>query len=228
MKLGILVRMFLVVIIFASCSDSSEILQPGDNSYFSLTFDQDTYEDNSIVYAYFMTTNLSEIPTVNINGENLARFGVYEGSIQGSMELEFSNQYSFNISSNGKNTSGSITMPNEPTNVMCNSVLLTNQGTNSFPYADSFNFSWNGNNYDYFYCYWNTNNYSLEQYAYPTETNTTFSPRNSDINQYYFYIRAANGVRPISGSSPNVRGEYGAGYVIASSLGKSYQITITN
>jgi hypothetical protein len=217
-----LILLSLLTFIACDKDDDSNPVSPSGETFFALHFDVDNYVETN-VDIYFMTTNLSVIPTVTINGQNMKNFGVYEGSIQGWMyNFSYSNTFNYSVTANGKTTSGTINMPSDPYNVICNGTLLDEDNINNISPSNSYNFSWNCNSYDYFDCKWGYN-WTDE---YTTNTNITFYP--DDSNYYFFYLAAISGAMMTPGSQPNVSGSYGKGYVTAELDYLSYTISVSS
>jgi hypothetical protein len=221
------VYLFLIsgIILFFSCSEESNPTSSSNERYFSLYFDVDSYDGNTDIDVFFWTSDVSEVPTVTINGVNIDRFWPYGGILQGRIRnLQYSNTINYSVSISGKTTSGSINVPSDPYNVLCNGTQLDEENTNYVSSSNSYNFSWNCNNYDYFNVSWETNNDWDEEIT--TNTNITFYPDGSDY--YYFGLRSYTGTLLTSGVQPNVTGDYGKGYVFAELDYQDYSLSISN
>ena len=124
---------------------------PGIQTIFSLHFDAGMNNGIMNVDVDFLTNNLSEIPTVTINDQNIIEFVFDQGSILGELRnIDYSDTYNYSISAGGKTTSGIITMPAMPDSIRCNGSILIEGDNNNISAASSFHFTWECTNYDYF------------------------------------------------------------------------------
>jgi len=215
-----------VILLFSvSCSsddnDSTESSKPIFLLYISAhTGDYDS--KTLIIDVDFLCAYPSVIPEVTINGNVMTNFDIDDGGIWGSIDIPYSNTIDYSVSADGKTTSGSITIPQEPYNVICNGVLLEEDSYNYIPASNSFNFSWICNNYDYFKYYWDSSYEWIRGYI--LDPNISFYADGS--NYYYFDLRSRNGVLLEPGATPNVEGEYGNGYVVATCDGLDFTIQV--
>ena len=209
-------------IFLVSCDEDEETpTSTGTQRYFALYFDVDRNSETNVldIDANFWTSDLSEVPTVTINGVSMENFG-FEGGLYGNLNnLQYANTVNYSISLDDKTTTGSIDMPSDPYNVLCNGISIEEgQNTIPIPQNNSFNISWLCNSYDYFYIYWSSyNNYSNDNI---TVNNYTFYY--DGLGYYYFSIYSYKGPILMSGSQPNVTGDYGKGYVFAESDGFNF------
>lgn len=205
------------IVLFVSCDEDEETpTSTGTQRYFALYFDVDRNSETNVmdIDVSFWTSDLSEVPTVTINGVSMENFG-FEGGLWGSISnLQYSNTVNYSISLSGKTTSGSIDLPSDPYNVLCNGIsVVEGQNTIPIPQNNLFNVSWLCNSYDYFRIYWNSyNNYGNDNI---TVNNYTFYY--NGLGYYNFSIYVHRGTMLTSGSQPNVIGDYGKGYVFAQS-----------
>jgi len=203
--------MFLLI----QCSEESNSMSSYNNeNYFSLFF--------SNMIAGFWTSDISEIPTVTINGVNMELFWPHGRKIEGWMYgLQHNDTTNYVISGSGKMTVGSIVF-SAPYNVSCNGILLEEFGTNYIPSSNSFNFSWSCKSYDVFLIYWDTNHVHRNEIT----TNTTITFSNDGSNHYFIQIISHKGVLLNSESKPNVVSDYGLGYVFAD-YEKNYNLNLS-
>jgi hypothetical protein len=177
----------------------------------------------------FMTNDLSEIPTVTINGTNMTEFELLQGSIQSKLRnIDYSDIYNYSKSANEKTTSGSIVMPSVPDSVRCNGKSLTTNGVNIIPSSDSYEFAYSCSNYDHFICELEIQDENEVMEKITSNTTVSFNPDEGDHPEYEFRIKSIVGPMFNSGASPNVSGEYGDGYVTAESVRNEYLLTITS
>jgi hypothetical protein len=126
--------------IFINCSEDSNSMSSYNNErYFSLFFYSNFTPQ---INAGFWTLDISEIPTVTINGVNMELFWPQGRSIEGRIyNLPHSETMNYVISGSGKLISSSILMPTTPYNVSCNGIILEEDVTNYIHSSNSFNFS---------------------------------------------------------------------------------------
>jgi|GEM_PF-2574053 len=204
----------VILLLSVSCSNGDKNSTESSKPIFMLYFyaySEDYDSKTLIIDVDFLCNYLSVIPEVTINGNLMTNFDFDDGGIWGNIDIPYSNTIDYSVSANGKTTSGSITIPQEPYNVICNGVLLEEDSYNYIPAANTFNFSWICNNYDYFKYYWDSSYEYLRGYI--LDPNITLAADGSSY--YYFDLRSRNGVLLEPGATPNVEGEYGNGYVIA-------------
>lgn len=222
MRTIVFLIIFSLITLISCEKDDSNPVSSEIETFFTLYFDVDTYDTTSNVDVNFMTTNLSEIPSVLINGQNITRFDLYAGSIQAYLNnLDYSDTFNYSITADGKTTSGTINMPSKPFNVSCNGVLLDEEETVWIDSSSTYNFSWSCNEYDYFYCYLRGNDNIKE---YTQDTSITYSNGN---DYYKFGICSYVGSTMVPGDLPNVTGDYGKGYIIAESDYEYYYFNIS-
>ena len=225
MRKIILLLLGVILLFSVSCSnddkDSTESSKPIFLLYIS-AYDEDYDSRNLIIDVDFLCAYPAVIPEVTINGNAMTNFDIDDGGIWGSINIPYSNNVDYSVSADGKTTSGSITIPQEPYNVICNGVLLVENSNNSIPASNTFNFSWLCNNYDYFKYYWDSSYEYIRGYI--LDPNITLYADGS--NYYYFDLRSRNGVLLEPGATPNVEGEYGNGYVVATNEGLDFQIQV--
>lgn len=221
-----------------SCSEDSSTGSSGLDAEFILLIRQGEYDDitRDNMSVYFITTDSTSTPSVDVNGYSITAFETYsgsltEGKIVGRLQLPFSNSINYSVSKDGNTTSGSINMPVFPSNVSVNGIELmdvTDSPENEIPSSNSLQFTWDCAFFDYF-------SYSMEGGNYPNGTTTdkfiTLDPSGS--NYFEFYIRSANGVdlgsvTTLSEIEPNVTGDYGKGYVAAWLDSDNYNIKFSN
>ena len=174
-----------------------------------------------VIHAGFSTTDCSEVPSVTINNKKMDNIYLDNGSLEGEMILPYgTNVFNYSVSANKKTTSGSITMPPDLFNVVCNGVLLeactpSACPGNYVPISGTLNFSWSCNGYDYFL---------LNLYAYGyLSCDTTLATNSTNVamtfcngaDDYYFSLASVRGAWFKEGQKPNVSGNYGKGYVWA-------------
>jgi len=215
----------VILLLSVSCSnddkDSTESSKPIFLLYIS-AYDEDYDSKTLIVNVDFLCSYPSVIPEVTINGNSMTNFDIDDGGIWGTIDIPYSNTIDYSVSANGKTTSSSITIPQEPYNVICNGVLLEEDSYNYIPASNTFNFSWICSNYDYFKYYWDSNYEYIRGYI--LDPNITLYADGS--NYYYFDLRSRNGVLLEPGATPNVEGEYGNGYVVATNEGLDFTIQV--
>lgn len=217
------------LILVNSCSDddsnpvSCDCPAPG----FALFFDVDLNERGKNVDIEFMTTNLSEIPTVIVNNKAIELFEIREGSIQGILNnLTYSDEFTFEISAGGKTASGSIQMPADISAVSCNGTTIAEDSTVYVEAAETYNFAWTSGNGDYFICgFSNTTDDIVESKVSKTPSVNYDATGHT---RYRFEVKSYVGPLMEAGAKPNVSGSYGAGYVFAESYNQDFRITNIN
>jgi hypothetical protein len=227
-------RWFLISVLFSglilvnSCNDDSDPVScdcpaPG----FALYFDVDINARGKNVDIEFMTTNLSEIPSVVVNNNAIELFEIREGSIQGTMNnLTYSDEFTFEISAGGKTASGTIQMPADITDVSCNTKTIAEDSTVYVEAAETYEFAWTSSNADYFICgFSNTTDDIVESKLSQTPS---VSYDATGHTRYRFEVKSYVGPLTEAGAKPNVSGSYGTGYVIAESYNQDYRITNIN
>ena len=215
---------FIIILtaLLVNCDEEDNPVSPGIQTIFSLHFDAGMNNGIMNVDVDFMTNNLSEIPTVTINDQNIIEFVFDQGSILGELRnIDYSDTYNYSISAGGKTTSGIITMPAMPDSIRCNGSILIEGDNNNISAASSFHFTWECTNYDYFVCEYR-NDENREEIT--SDTEITFS--SDESNNIEFRIKSMTGPMVSSGNKPNVSGDYGDGYITAESVRSEYPITI--
>jgi hypothetical protein len=228
-------RWFLFCLLYSglifinSCSedDSNPVSCDCPAPGFALYFDVDLNARGKNVDVEFMTTNLSEVPSVVINNKAMELFEVREGSIQGIISnMSYSAEFTFEISAGGKTTSGSIQMPADITAVTCNGKTIIEDSTVYVEAAETYNFAWTSGNADYFICgFSNTTDDIVESKLSKTPS---VSYDATGYTRYRFEVRSFVGSLLESGAKPNASGSYGAGYVVAESYNQDFRITNIN
>ena len=224
-----IIFMILIIIFLNSCKDDDDKDNPvaaESQTIFSLDFNAGRSGGILNMDVDFMTNDLSEIPTVTINGTNITDFEIGQGSIQGKLRnMEYSESYTYSISAGGKTTSGSMIMPAIPDSVRCNGYYLTTTGSVIIPSSESYEFTYICSRYDYFICELNISDENDDMEAITGDTNVSFTPGEGH-DPVEFRIKSLSGVRFNSGETPNVSGDYGDGYVTAQSVRTEYSLGI--
>jgi hypothetical protein len=225
----LLCLLVLGLILFVACSDDDSSPVSPDNSSpsFTIYFDVDLNERGKNVDVDFMTTNISKIPSVVVNGTAIDIFEIREGSIQGTLSnLSYSETFTFEISADGKTTTGSIEMPADVTTITCNSTNIEEDSTVYVEAAETYNFAWTSSNADYFICgFSNTTDDIVDEKLCKTPS---VSYDATGHTRYRFDLKSYVGPVLESGAVPNVTGAYGAGYAVAESYNQDYRITNIN
>jgi hypothetical protein len=221
----------MLILFFISCKEDEKTnpVATDIQRIFTLHFNAGWSNRIMNVDVDFMTNDLSEIPTVTINGQNITGFEIVQGCIQGELRnIDYSDTYNFSISANGKETAGEFIMPSAPDSVYCNGIPLTDNGVNIIPSSDSYEFSYTSSSYDYFICEFEIedDNETLEKVS--RNTTIIFEPDGGDHPEYEFRIKSLAGPILNSGDVPNVSGDYGDGYVTAESVRNEYPMTISS
>ena len=216
-------------IVFNSCSDddSNPVSNNGTAPGFALYFDVDLNSQGKNVDVDFMTTNLSEIPTVVINSVAIEMFEVREGSIQGSLNnLTYSDVFNYQISAGGKTTSGSLDMPADISAVTCNNTTIEEDSTVYVEVAETYNFAWSSTNADYFICGFSNTTDDIVTSKLTKTPSVSYDA--TGFIRYRFEVKSYVGTLLEAGSKPNVSGDYGVGYVVAESYNQDFRITNIN
>jgi hypothetical protein len=203
-------------IVFTSCGDDDDNCTIcTQESIFAFSFSSDFSNDKYDISANFSANNVSEIPKVIINGEELDDFEVIIGGVYGGTNIPFSSTITYSVSLNGKTTSGSITMPDTITNVTFNDLLLNRFTTNFLVYAPEYIVKWDRIKCDYQRFQYNLNNDNESEYIDKTRERYSITDDLQTENYMSFSIYSINGNKMVAGSKPNVSGDYGSGYVRA-------------
>jgi len=204
--------------VFSSCSKDDDTTTTSTStveSVFALNFSRSFNDGRTDIYVGFSTNNISEIPKVVVNGKELEDFGMEAGGIYGDTRISFASNITYSVSSNGKTTSGSITMPDTITNVTFNDLLLKRGGDNSLVYAPEYIVKWNKITCDYQRFYYYLNNVDSAGYMDANLETLTITDNQQTSTWAEVTIYSINGNKMITGSKPNVSGDYGKGYIRA-------------
>jgi hypothetical protein len=240
MRVAAIGLLVLVIGLAVGCSKECDCVSPAPSreTVFALTFDQYTSfwwdtagTGGSTVVVYFVTTDCSEIPSVTANGHKMNELYLENGSIQGSFWFPSGApvlNYNYTISAHGKTTSGSIATPDPASNVVCNGVDLSACSSYPCPVPAStvLNLSWDCSAYDYFRLDlqgdWDGCSSDADDTSYTTLSRDIACalPRGgcwafSSPSSFYLTLCSVKGASFLGGETPNVSGDYGKGYVLA-------------
>lgn len=217
----------IILLSFSSCKEENPIGYTDENSvFFTLKFNSRIVPENGVlvekIFVNFIAMNSLEVPELKVNDEFivLPGFDSLNKKVYLSGIINFATQLNFNITSNGKSTSGFFIMPQPVTNVRCNGLFLTsvvglstNYNRESIPSSEAYNFSWDGNGTSYF-LYTHSGSYF--------GNSTSFQLITTGFNDIYIGISSIIGRNVQSGDKPNYVGSYGSGYVLAEREGSFF------
>lgn len=219
-----------------SCSESSPTETSAPVTEFILTFkqggDYDITRDS--IFVFFETTDSASVPRVEINGQFMTDFTspadtMPFGRIFGVLHLPFSNSIDYSVSRDGNTTSGTTYMPLLPSAVHLNDIPIVGWLTN-VPYSSSLQFTWECRFYDFF-----TYSLSLDNGYVFGSTTDTFLTIDIDNEYYGFYLWLGSAIgldikslESLDELEPNIRGDYGNGYVTAYSDAEEYFIRFSD
>ena len=147
----------------------------------------------------------------------------------GVLTIPFSISINYSVSSNGRMTSGTTYMPLLPTDVHLNGIPLETFYT-EVPHSTTLQFSWECRFYDFF-----TYSLSLDNGDLFGSTPDTFLTIDVDNEYYGFYLYLGSVIgldigpfNALDELQPNIRGDYGNGYVTALSDVDEYYIKFSD
>jgi len=209
---------------------SSDTVYLSKANVFMLKFNHSADPEDTDMYATFAmnSNNLSQIPTIEVNGTEMEDFYTRGPILYGSLEIPYGQSVQYSISKGDSTTSGNLIMPEITEGLVNDSSLLGVYGL-EIPEVSSFKASWQFENYDFIRLEkrddhpWMDEQVSfIESDAYALTVDTTdasinyIGNRELQLNELNFY--AIKGIGPkVSGMAftPNVSGDYGDGYVTA-------------
>ena len=227
----ILASIFLCTLLIG-CSKKDDNNSTLNTTIFAISF---TYSDylnpKDIINVGFSTNDWSIIPEVEANGKAL-NIGGLGGMYR---EIPYSDVLNYKVTANGKTTSGSIAMPRWFYDSTCNGDTLLIERAIVVDSSNIYNISWQPTKCDY------------QRFSFFEDDVFNFEMLDDSISNYIIYndqltnrifefdIDLVNGDIRIAGATPSVFGEYGEGFVHASSNynykffhspgGKSHQMT---
>ncbi len=204
--------LIMLALAFNGCKVINEEEQ--NDTIFGLEFNYSGAYGQNYIDVFFTTNNLSEIPEVEINGEVINKFNM-ESSLSAWVEIPYSSMIYYNVSCDGKTTSGNIKIPQNLSGVDCNGFPLNEDNNVTYvPYASEYEFTWPVVPCDF-------QSLEIESDEYSTiwldSTVNTYTIYNNELDSNYLYVNIDlhNGDKMEPGAVPGTDGSYGAGFVTA-------------
>ncbi|MBS3808424.1 MAG: hypothetical protein KGY60_13040 [Bacteroidales bacterium] len=197
-------------------------------------YDRSTYDEGEDysseekeIYVRFLTDNLSELPELTINDTTFRHFRLGDLYLMLYETIPYSKTLNYSVSIGDSSTTGTIEMPVLEQATCNDSSLFGNKDEVIVPEADSFRLEWDSGP-DYAMLtpstFWNQQWQEVYTEANHHSIDTSKTWTNADVDNdgnveasavLVFYLDVANGVQMVSGATPNVKGDYGNGYVNA-------------
>lgn len=236
MQTVLMTFVFAASVFFVACEDDDELASAEEKKpVFILQFEHDrdfysgdNYEpSNYEVTVKFLTDNLAVIPEVTVNDTTFTEFEFGEVYLTLYETVSSEDTLDYSISVGDSVTSGSISLPlvDEAT---CNGEsLLINDEYIAIQEDSAFTLEWDDTP-DYVkiepvtFWYQDWERVITDENQFSVDTSKTW--RDADVDDddepeflyaFLYRFRAFNGVRLVSGATPNVYGDYGDGYVTA-------------
>jgi len=219
---------------------SVDTVRMPEENVFKLDFWADTDPEDTTISVNFVMNmnNLSEVPTIEINDTTVTGvdFGISDMFLTASLNIPYKETVEYQVSKGDSVTQGSIEMPEITEGTVNDSSLFVEDYTIKIPKADSFGLSYQFEGYDYVriekrsYAEWVAN----DEIKYIEDNSYSFSIDTSEADYRYegqegyiykVYLSYLNlsavkgGTGPLEsglGLTPNVEGDFGNGYVSAS------------
>lgn len=218
--------MAALVLGVVGCSDDDDPVAVATTPYFGLTF----YEDGGLrkaptVGAYFSMELVSPLPTVTINGETIESFDVEGHLIWGGVQVPATSAVDWEVRQGDKVVSGSLALPDFPTDVTCNGTSLDPSNSNYLMPAADYAFAWTGGSHDFcsgYFRYEGIDRDDVYQNWSSSTGGVTFALGAGEEPEY-LRLTAWNGVEMIPGAVPNATG-WANGYVSGLTDSESFRM----
>jgi hypothetical protein len=214
------------------------VRMPAEN-VFKLDFTANTDPKDTTISVNFVMNmnNLSEVPAIEINDTSVTGndFGISDMFLTASLSIPYQKSVEYSVSKGDSATEGSIEMPEITEGMVNDSSLFVEDWEIKIPKADSFGVSYQFEGYDYVriekssYAEWGDGNTKyIDDNSYSLMIDTSEADYRDEYQDGYIYrVYLSNlyvsavkgGTGPLEsglGLTPNVEGNFGNGYVSAS------------
>jgi len=210
---------------------SSDTVYLAEENVFKLQFSHSAEPDDDEIGVFFAMNmnNISEVPTVEVNGKKVKDFSLsYNGLLSGQLDIPYGKSIQYSVSKGDSSTEGNFIMPEITEGVVNDSSMLADYSL-AIPEAATFNASWQFVDHDFVriekrddHPWMDEQIFFIESSSYSLTIDTTDVSINyndnyeAELRHLRFY--AKTGIGPLYSEMefiPNVTGEYGNGYISA-------------